>query len=93
MDQPIECAEHGVQPATFVCQHLAESLRTGNPVGFHDSGNPDTPRPDAWCSACNEMLLSTGGEWTDESESYAGVTLICGACYDAAKALNMGYGS
>ncbi len=83
----IECDEHGSQETTFVCQHLVQSLRDGRPVGFFVSRDADRPRPDAWCAACEEKVQSTGGEWTDESEAFAGVTLLCGACYDQARAL------
>ena len=85
----VECAEHGPQQATYVCRHLVESLRTGKKVGFWWADDPDNPRPDAWCSACEEKVQETGGEWVDESESFAGVTLLCGACYDRAKKLNL----
>lgn len=87
-ERSVECAHHGVQQATFVCQHLANSLSTGRRVGFFCAEGGDNLRPDAWCEACEEKRLSTGGDWSDESESFAGITLICGACYDQARALN-----
>ena len=83
----VECPEHGRTQATFVCRHLAESLHTGRATGFFTS-DAEQPRPDAWCAACEEMVWRTGGEWTEESEAFAGVTLICGGCYDRARALN-----
>ena len=85
----VECAQHGKQQATYVCRHLVESLRTGARVGYCCADDPGNPRPDAWCSACEERIQATGGEWTDESEPFAGVTLLCGACYDKAKKQNM----
>jgi hypothetical protein len=33
-------------------------------------------------------VQATGGEWNDESEGFAKVSLMCGACYDRAKAMN-----
>jgi hypothetical protein len=84
----VECGRHGSQPATFVCRHLVQCVRDRQPAGFHTAGNSDAERPDAWCSACEEKVQSTGGEWTDESESFAGVTLLCGQCYDQARRLN-----
>lgn len=86
--ETIECAEHGQQQTTFVCRHLAESLRTGASVGFWQADNPGNPRPNAWCSACEQKLQATGGEWNDESEAFAGITLLCGACYDRARIMN-----
>lgn len=87
--ETVECNSHGPQPGTFVCQHLAESLRGGNRVGYYCSGeNPDNPRPDAWCARCEEKRLQCSSDWNDESESFAGITLLCGFCYDAARTLN-----
>lgn len=87
-DGTVECPEHGTSQATFVCRHLAESLRTGKPVGLFAAEADGNPRPDAWCAACEEQVWRTGIEWTDQSEVFAGVTMICGECYDRAKALN-----
>lgn len=84
----VECCEHGKQPATFVCQHIVQSLRDGKSRGFWSSEeSPDNPRPDSWCSECEEVVNRVG-EWNDESEAFAGVKLLCGACYDRAKAMN-----
>lgn len=85
----VHCGQHGAQPATFVCQHLARSIRTGVAVGFHVSGeNPGTERPDAWCNDCERIRVDEGGEWNDRSETFAGITLLCGRCYDRAHAIN-----
>jgi len=86
----VECCEHGRQQATYVCQHVVKTLIDGECRGFWWAGDCDNPRPDAWCSECEERVQATGGEWTDESESLAGVKLLCGACYDRAKAMNLG---
>lgn len=87
----VECPVHGKQHATYVCQHIVQSLRDGVPRGFWSAeGEPGELRPDSWCDACEEKLNSTGGEWNDESEQFAGVTLLCGACYDRAKSMNQG---
>ena len=88
--QYVECCEHGRQQATYVCQHVAQSLTDNQPRGFWWSDDsPENPRPDAWCGEC-EALVNKLGAWNDESESFAGVKLICGACYDRAKELNLG---
>jgi hypothetical protein len=87
-DRIVECREHGPQQATFVCRHLVASLRDRRPVGFRTAEDAGNPRPDAWCDACEAKVWTTGGEWTDESEGFAGVSLLCGACYDAARRLN-----
>lgn len=85
----VECYTHGKQQATYVCQHILQTLKDGKPRGFW-SAEPESgdERPDSWCTACEEKVNSFGGEWNDESEAFAGVTLLCGACYDRAKELN-----
>ena len=89
-DDLIECAEHGSQQATFVCQHVVQTLRDGIPRGFWCSEeSPENPRPDAWCNEC-EARVQEAGEWNDENEAFAAVTLLCGACYDRVLAMNQG---
>jgi hypothetical protein len=85
----IDCEQHGQQPETFVCQHIVESLQTGNQVGFWWASEHGNPRPDAWCTACNELVREAGGEWDDQTESFASVKLLCGACYDRAREHNL----
>lgn len=89
MANTVRCSEHGEQEETFVCQHIVETLRDGMPRGFFWSIARDVPRPDA-CSACNDTVAAAGGDWTPEAEAAAGVRLLCGACYDRAKAINSG---
>ncbi len=86
----VECDEHGPQPETFVCQHIVQGLVEGRPYGFWWADDPENSRPDAWCTACNDLLKKHGGEWNDTTESFAGVKLLCGACYDTARAANLG---
>ncbi|MDH5543943.1 MAG: hypothetical protein OEZ43_00025 [Gammaproteobacteria bacterium] len=86
----IECCTHGKQQATFVCQHIVQTLSDGEARGFWWANDPENSRPDAWCSACESMVQKTNGEWTDDSEEFAGVKLLCGACYDIAKKINLG---
>lgn len=84
----VECAEHGTRQATYVCQHLVQSLADLQPRGFWWADDPGNPYPHPWCSLCEEKVRSTNGEWTDESEAFAGVTLLCDQCYDVARELN-----
>jgi hypothetical protein len=84
----VHCGQHGKQQATFVCHHIVQSLATNERVGFFTADDPDNPRPDAWCAACEKKVWETGGEWNDESEAFARVTMVCGACYDRAKMVN-----
>ncbi len=82
----IECGEHGNREATFVCQHLPK----GRGAGFHHAYSDDDPAalfPDAWCDAC-EVVRQAEGEWTERSESAAGISVLCSACYLKARILN-----
>jgi hypothetical protein len=88
--QSVECGQHGHQDETFVCQHIVQGLRDQVPYGFWWASDPGNPRPGAWCTACNEVVAATGGEWTEDAERFAGVQLLCGRCYDLAKAMNLG---
>ena len=86
----VHCKEHGIQQATFVCRHIIQTLRDGKPRGFWTSDIPGNPRPDAWCAECEAKVQACGGEWNDESEAFAGVSLLCGGCYDRAVSINKG---
>ena len=88
MADQVDCAVHGPQEETFVCQHLAQSLKTNRPVGFFYSSEP---RGDAWCSQCEEVRIREGGEtgeWNERSEAFAQIIILCGACYDKVRAIN-----
>jgi hypothetical protein len=84
----VHCEVHGDQQETFVCRHVAETLQSAKPVGFWWADDRHNPRPDAWCTACNEVLREEGGEWNKRSESFADIKLLCGGCYDRARDLN-----
>jgi hypothetical protein len=69
-----------------VCRHLV----SGSGAGFHtahDEERPDHPWPDAWCDACEGIRRSEDG-WTDASEAFAGIQLLCDACYQRARERN-----
>jgi hypothetical protein len=87
----VRCSVHGLQQETLVCQHIAEGLANRKRVGFFwTTYDPDNVRPDACCSACNERVRATGGEWVDEALEQLQPKVLCGACYDAAKKFHMG---
>lgn len=85
----VECGEHGRQPATFVCQHIAQSLLSGNPIGFFWSADAEEERPEAWCAACDELVARCGGDRTGEAAEHLGAKLLCAMCYDRVRALNL----
>lgn len=82
----VDCTIHGPQGTTFVCQHIVWSLRSRIAVGFF-SASSNEPRPDAWCAACQQARLAAGDEWTDDVMQSVGIQILCGACYDTAKAI------
>ena len=84
----INCKIHGKRPITYICQHLANSLRSGQRVGFNLAHDPGNSSPDAWCDECEKVVMQSGGEWDDESEEFAGITIVCADCYDKAKFIN-----
>lgn len=94
MPQDIETVQrdaHGTQQETFVCQHIVKGLHDKVRVGFfwtlHD---PENPRPDAWCSECEDRVAATGGEWVGEAGEQLGAKILCSACYDLAKYFHTG---
>jgi len=73
--ETIHCGTHGKRRLTFVCRHLVR----GTGLGFHQAqALPDENSPEQcdWCSDCEKVRIRYGGEWTDESEEFAGVTVI-----------------
>jgi hypothetical protein len=80
----VRCQCHGVSQPAYVCRHL---LR-GSGAGFHHAHDPGNPRPDAWCDVCDAVLRAHGGEWTDDAQESAGVTLVCGGSYDVIEERN-----
>ena len=84
----VHCHEHGERFPTFVCRHLVQ----GAGLGFYEPNRPpawdgESRERCAWCGACERVRQDQGG-WDDESEAFAGVTMICDACFEAARARN-----
>lgn len=86
----IECARHGRQPETFVCQHLVVTLHTRLSIGFHWPRATRDSRPNAWCSDCETRVKATNGEWIGDAAKHLGASLLCAACYDEVRRLNLG---
>ena len=74
----VDCGEHGTQRPAYICQHLLGS----SGLGFFtpDSGDGEL---EGWCADC-ERVRAGVGEWNDESEKYAGITLVCERCFVSA---------
>jgi len=85
----VQCSEHGLQEETYVCKHLVLSLRTKEVIGFYWSSKP---RGDAWCATCEKVRIAEGGssgDWNERSEAFADIKILCGACYDRVRAINV----
>jgi len=87
MSDKVRCTTHGEAEATYVCCHIVDTLDTGTPVGFHWPADTGLSRPDAWCSECEQVRVSEGGDWTDTAMEFVQMSVLCGGCYDRAKAI------
>ena len=83
----VTCAQHGERSVAFVCRHLVR----GSGLGFFLSDQAQTAdecdERCGWCSQCEQVRQQQGG-WTDVSEAFAGVTMICNACFEASRKRN-----
>jgi hypothetical protein len=86
----VQCATHGLQDATYVCQHIADGLHARKRVGFFWAIDPQNPRSDAYCSECNARVDANSGEWIGEALELLNPQILCGAWYDLAKEFHMG---
>src|SRR5690349_2789373 len=87
----VQCASHGEQQETLVCQHILNGLNNKTRVGFFwTSDTPDNLRPDAWCSECEARVKNTNGEWIGKAMEHLEPKVLCGICYDIAKIFHMG---
>jgi hypothetical protein len=87
----VKCDRDGRGWATFVCQHLFDSIdATGDErVGFcSDVPTPDNPWPDAWCFSCDERFVANGEQWTDDDSELLGIKMLCHHCYERARTNN-----
>jgi hypothetical protein len=91
-DERVHCGRHGPSGCAYVCQHVVR----GAGLGFYAANcpNPDDPVaddgddcPNGWCEECERKQRQCGG-WTDESEAFAGVTLVCIHCFDEIRRRN-----
>jgi len=85
----VHCGQHGQRRPTFVCKHLVR----GSSLGFFEPNQePVSPEDSddqaAWCGECERVRQEQRG-WNDVSEAFAGVTMICDLCFEAARARNV----
>ncbi len=91
-DRTVRCPDHGQVTPAFVCKHLFEQLLHSafTPIGFFE---PDVQaeEPNGWCKDC-ELVRAREGEWNDASEAFAGVKLICSACFARVRSVQRAVG-
>lgn len=75
------------KPPPMSASTFFKRCRTVNRAAFGLRGGADELYPDSWCSEC-EAMVNAVGEWDDETEAKAGISLICSVCYERARDLN-----
>ena len=78
----VTCGTHGRQPQTFVCVHIVEAMKTGEPAGFWWSRSEDG----VWDAVCNECNNLSQTEF--DALGADNIKLICLGCYEDAAAMN-----
>ncbi len=86
-DGKVRCATHGLQDRAQVCRHIADSMLSGIPVGFHWPAAFVGPHADAWCTECERARIDAGGEWVPELKDQLSIKVLCGSCYEYAKGI------
>jgi hypothetical protein len=85
----VHCDEHGASRVAFVCHHLFDALgdakapRIGFVAPILDPNDPEDD-PQAWCSACDAVVLAAG-DWNEEASAFAQIKGICAGCYEAVR--------
>ena len=78
----VKCGTHGEQPETYVCVHIVEALKKGEPCGFWWSRSEDGVW-DAVCNDCNELSQEAFDALGPEN-----IKIVCLGCFEDAAALN-----
>jgi hypothetical protein len=74
----IQCDQHDVGIATFICEHLSAAP---NQEWFSDARTEIDPWPDAWCSQCESLFQEQDG-WNGDNISKRKIVAVCNQCYD-----------
>ncbi|MGE8533922.1 DUF6882 domain-containing protein [Chryseobacterium sp.] len=86
----VDCDSHGYSRPAFVCQHLNLEVPKGFEEAFDTYKGMELEEDEdlqAWCSECEKIRVESDG-WNEESEKFAGITLICENCYFELKEFN-----
>jgi len=78
----VTCGTHGEQPQTFVCVHIVDAVKAGEPSGFWWSRGEDGIW-DAVCDNCNNLSQAAF-----EALGPDNIKVICLGCFEDAAALN-----
>lgn len=81
------CPIHGEKGIGLVCIHITQAIAKGEKVGFYWGDDEDLSRPDAWCSDCEEKLISLNGASSEQWFIDADFKVVCTSCWDEAKAV------
>lgn len=84
MAETFTCEGHGRQPATIVCDHLAESQPDDEPIGFHWSC--DAEGLAANCDACEKHADDDG--FLPDDYVLENFVMICRQCFVELAAVN-----
>lgn len=86
-EERVNCPQHGVRRAAFVCRHLV----SGSGLGFYTPNQAPSGEASgeqsAWCGACERVRRQQRG-WSDASEAFAGITVICDGCFEQSRHRN-----
>lgn len=86
----VDCESHGYSRPAFVCQHLDLEIPKGFEEAFDTYKGMELEEDEdfqAWCSECEKIRGEYDG-WNEESERFAGITLVCENCYFELKEFN-----
>lgn len=86
----VDCGSHGYSRPAFVCQHLDLETSKGFEEAFDTYKGMELEEDEdlqAWCSECEKIRSEYDG-WDEESEKFAGITLVCENCYFELKEFN-----
>ncbi|MBI1392331.1 MAG: hypothetical protein GC152_06260 [Alphaproteobacteria bacterium] len=81
MTDKLTCGSHGEQDVTYVCRHVIETLKDGEPRGFW--WNFADGAFEAVCAACNDLTEAEAKEQGPDL-----VQPLCYGCFRDAAALN-----
>lgn len=77
----VDCGPHGMRVAAVVCGHILKAQ--DHIVGFIENST-DPNDLQAWCAACEEMLLREGS-LTLAFEKFNDRAIVCVVCYQNLK--------